>query len=61
MKEIIISLNLQIFFVIEVRWIGLGVVSKYGERTENRLLEGKPGGRNKMGRPKFRWMIDVKL
>ena len=39
----------------------MDVVSKEGERTENRLLEGKSGGRSKKGRPKFRWMIAVKL
>ena len=39
----------------------MGVVSMDGERTENKSLEGKPGGRSKNGRPKFRWMIDVKF
>jgi hypothetical protein len=39
----------------------LGIVRKDGERAENVLLEGKPGGRSKKGRPKFRLITDVKL
>jgi hypothetical protein len=39
----------------------LGVVRKEGERAENKIFEGKLGGRNKKGGPKCRWMIDVEL
>jgi hypothetical protein len=50
----------DVITVIKVRrleWLGR-VVRMDGERTVKKLLEGKPAGGKKKGRPRLRWLDD---
>jgi hypothetical protein len=62
-KEYYNNLNIQIFFLCLQHglWNGSGVLRMDGERVEKRVLEDKSGGRSKEGKPRGRWMIEVKL
>jgi hypothetical protein len=43
-----------------MRWAGH--VARIGEkRNVNRLLVGKPEGKGPLGRPKLRWMDNIKM
>jgi hypothetical protein len=43
-----------------LEWLGL-VVRKDGARIVKKLLDGKPGGGRKKGRPRLRWIDDVEM
>jgi hypothetical protein len=43
-----------------MKWLG-DVVRMDGGRTVKKLLEGKPGGGRKKGRPRVRRMDDVEM
>jgi hypothetical protein len=38
-----------------------GVCSTNGEKNEYRLLVGKPEGRRPLGRPRRRWMNNIRM
>jgi hypothetical protein len=40
---------------------GITGINEYGSRNLYRLLVGKPEGKRPLGRPRHRWMDDIKM
>jgi hypothetical protein len=52
--------NLIIFYIIKMRWAG-HVVRMWEMRNSYRILVGKPEGKRPLGRPRRRWLGNIKM